>query len=68
MKLYDLDYSELNLPDRWECTCKIYRKKGINPANLAACCKRMNIYLNHHDAVSDAIACAMLYLKKDEQK
>ena len=63
MKLYDLDYAELNLPDRWECTCKIYRKKGFNPANLAACCKRMNIYLNHHDAVSDAIACAMLYMK-----
>jgi DNA polymerase-3 subunit epsilon len=37
MQDYGLDYSELNISDRWECTVKIYRAKGYRPANLAAC-------------------------------
>ncbi len=64
MEYYGLDYSELNLADRWECTVKIYRKKGYKPANLKACCDRNNIELNHHEALSDAIACAKLFLMK----
>ena len=56
------DYSELNIADRWDCTMKIYRSKGYKPANLAACCKINNIQLNHHEALSDARACAELYL------
>ena len=39
------------------CTYKIYR------TNLADLCKKHNIQLNHHDALSDARACAELYLK-----
>ena len=39
------------------CTYKIYR------TNLADLCKKHNISLNHHDALSDARACAELYLK-----
>ena len=39
------------------CTYKIYR------TNLADLCKKHNIPLNHHDALSDAKACAELYLK-----
>ena len=64
MKHYGLDYSELNLSPRWECTCKIYRRKGYNPARLDCCCQRMGIELQHHQALSDARACALLYLKR----
>ena len=60
---YGIDYSDLDIADKWECTCRIYRKKGFKPANLAACCQIMDVHLNHHDALSDARACAILYLK-----
>jgi len=63
MEYYNLDYSELGIPNQWECTLKIYRKKGYNPASLDVCCKRQGIKLNHHEALSDARGCAMLYLK-----
>ena len=62
MKYYGLYYDELEIADRWECTCKIYRAKGYKPANLKYCSERNNIQLNHHDALSDARACAKLYL------
>lgn len=62
MRTYGLDYNELQLKLYWECTVKIFRKKGYKPANLAACCQKHNIPLNHHDALSDALACAKLYL------
>ncbi|QBN20539.1 3'-5' exonuclease [Flavobacterium nackdongense] len=39
------------------CTYKIYRY------NLADLCQEHHIPLNHHDALSDARACAELYLK-----
>lgn len=57
-----IDYSDLQIDNRWECTVKIYRKKGLPSANLAACCKAMNVELNHHEALSDARACAKLYM------
>lgn len=44
------------------CTYKLYKK------NLAALCKENDISLKHHDASSDAIACAELfnlYLKRN---
>jgi DNA polymerase-3 subunit epsilon len=59
-----IPYSDLDIAERWEDTVKIYRAKGFKPANLAACCQRMNIELNHHEALSDARACAKLYLAK----
>jgi DNA polymerase-3 subunit epsilon len=62
MKHYGLYYDELEIADRWECTCKIYRAKGYKPANLKYCSERNNIELNHHEALSDARACAQLYL------
>lgn len=74
MEYYRLDYSELNLPEKWECTCKIYRDKGFSPASLDACCRRMKVELKHHEALSDARGCAKLYLlhhggsKKTENK
>jgi DNA polymerase-3 subunit epsilon len=62
MRTYQLDYDELQLPVRWECTCKIYRNMGYKPATLSACCEKNGIELNHHEALSDARGCAMLYL------
>lgn len=62
MKAYGLYYDELEIADMWECTCKIYRKKGYKPANLKHCSDLNNIQLVHHEALSDARACAKLYL------
>lgn len=62
MKYYGLYYDELELADMWECTCKIYRKKGYKPANLKHCAAVNDIELVHHEALSDARACAKLYL------
>ena len=39
-----------------DCTYKIFKD------NLASLCTKHNISLNHHDALSDAKACAELYL------
>jgi len=65
MQYYHLPYAELGLPNMWECTCKIYKGKGFKPAKLNHCCEIMGIELNHHEALSDARACALLYLNKD---
>lgn len=62
MERFGLDYSELRVAKKWECTMKIYRAKGYKPAKLDYCSARHNIQLNHHDALSDARACAKLYL------
>ncbi len=37
------------------CTYKIYKE------SLSTLCKTYNITLNHHDALSDALACAKLF-------
>ncbi|HZH86231.1 MAG TPA: 3'-5' exonuclease [Brumimicrobium sp.] len=62
MRDYNIDYSDLNISEVWECTLKIYRAKGYKPANLNACCEKHGIELQHHQALSDARACAELYL------
>lgn len=62
MKYYGLYYDELEIPAIWECTCQIYRTKGYKPANLKYCCDVNNIEIVHHEALSDARACAKLYL------
>jgi DNA polymerase-3 subunit epsilon len=62
MEYYSLDYSDLQLAERWECTMRIYKKKGFAPCRLNACCERLGIELNHHEALSDALACAKLFL------
>lgn len=66
---YDLSPGALKLNKKWECTVKIYRKLGFRPAGLSACCERLDIPLQHHNALSDAEACATLYsmyLKKNQ--
>ncbi|NDI98377.1 3'-5' exonuclease [Flavobacterium sp. LaA7.5] len=67
MRWYGLYYDELEIADRWECTCRIYRAKGYKPANLKACSDRHGIALNHHEALSDARACAKLYMLHNNQ-
>ncbi|HAE66804.1 MULTISPECIES: 3'-5' exonuclease [Sphingobacterium] len=59
---YSLPYESLGLSNQWECTFKIYQSKGFKPARLNACCEVMGIDLNHHEALSDARACAELFL------
>ncbi|HTB06397.1 MAG TPA: 3'-5' exonuclease [Bacteroidia bacterium] len=52
-----LAYYSLEIPEfKKHCTYKLYRK------GLSALCKIHSIELNHHDALSDANACAQLYL------
>jgi DNA polymerase-3 subunit epsilon len=53
-----------NIAPKWECTVKIYKSKGLKPTKLSDCCREMKIQLNHHEALSDARACAKLYLLK----
>ena len=62
MQSCGLKYSELNLVKNWDCTVSIYRKKGLPKVNLAACSSFYGIELKHHNALSDAIACAKLYM------
>ena len=40
-----------------QCTYKLYKKK------LNVLCDECGIELNHHNALSDALACAELYLR-----
>ncbi|MDI9312753.1 MAG: exonuclease domain-containing protein [Limnohabitans sp.] len=51
-----LDFYGIQTPDYSKhCTYKIYK------GNLAFLCREHNIPLNHHDALSDARACAELF-------
>jgi len=53
-----LAFYGLNEPDYDKhCTYKLYRD------NLASLCSKHEIPLNHHDALSDARACAELFLR-----
>jgi len=52
-----LDFYEISTPEfTGHCTYKIYGD------NLASLCRQYKIHLNHHDALSDAKACAELFL------
>lgn len=63
MRMYQFDYDELMIAEKWECTLRIYRSLGYKPANLNSCCMAQGISLNHHEALSDARGCALLYLR-----
>ncbi|NQX82750.1 MAG: 3'-5' exonuclease [Flavobacteriaceae bacterium] len=61
----NLDYSELNIQEKWECTMKMCRANDRYPSGkLNECCAVDNIELQHHDALSDARACAQLYMNR----
>jgi len=62
MRDYNIEYTDLNISEKWVCTMKIYKAKGYKPANLNACCQKNNIQLEHHQALSDARACGKLFL------
>ncbi len=62
MNDYNINYSDLRLANRWECTLRIYRSLGYKPARLNVCCGKNDIELKHHDALSDARACAQLFI------
>ncbi|SFS97175.1 3'-5' exonuclease [Sphingobacterium wenxiniae] len=66
MNFYGLDYRKLQLPKMWDCTSKIYRAKGFQKTKLSICCSIMGIDLQHHDPLSDARACAQLYMMSDK--
>ena len=52
-----LEYYGLQIPEYEKlCTYRIFRD------NLASLCKSYDIALNHHEALSDARACAKLFL------
>ena len=53
-----LEYYGMTAPQyNKHCTYRLYND------NLASLCKKYNIPLNHHDALSDARACAELFLR-----
>ena len=62
MENHSMTYADLGCAAKWECTMKLYKAKDFNPAKLNVLCDHFNIELQHHDALSDALACAKLYL------
>ena len=48
----------------FQCTMKLSRKVfGLYPTNLPAVCRNFNIELQHHDALSDTLACAKIMIE-----
>jgi DNA polymerase-3 subunit epsilon len=48
----------------FECTMRLARRAwGIRPTRLPDVCGRLGIELRHHDALSDAEACARILLR-----
>jgi DNA polymerase-3 subunit epsilon len=53
----------------FRCSVQLSRNVlGIKPANLANVCKVLGIELNHHEALSDARACALITLKAEAHR
>ena len=51
-------------PLSWQCTVKLARSVwGLYPTNLPAVCQHLGIDLVHHDATSDATACARIVVE-----
>ncbi len=59
----------VDVPDlAFLCTVKLSRRVwNIRPTKLSDVCRHFNIPLNHHDAASDALACAKIVLKASEK-
>ena len=54
---------DLVLSEKWYCTCRLYKYQLKEPtAKLNELCKKYKIELQHHDALSDTIACAKLFI------
>lgn len=54
-------------PQPFVCTVKLSKKElGINPAKLSHVCHHLSIPLNHHNALSDAEACAKIMITVEQ--
>ena len=54
-----LEYYGMETPEyKKYCTCNIYNRQALNTL-----CEEYDIPLHHHEALSDARACAELYLR-----
>ncbi len=62
--------SGITPPDiKYLCTIKLSRSLwGLYPTKLSDVCRYFDIPLNHHDAESDALACAKIVLKAVEKE
>jgi len=48
----------------FRCTMKLSRQVfNLYPTNLPTVCKKFNITLQHHDALSDTLACAKIMME-----
>jgi DNA polymerase-3 subunit epsilon len=64
-KIYNLKNPDVS----FKCTVQIAKKLwGINPAKLPDVCDYFGIKLNHHEALSDAEACAKIMIKTIKDK
>jgi DNA polymerase III subunit epsilon len=55
-------------PHRFQCTVKLARRAwGLNPAKLPDVCRHLKIELQHHQAESDAAACAQIVIASRRQ-
>jgi len=53
----------------YRCTVKLARKTwGLFPTKLSDVCRHLDIELNHHEALSDALACARIVLAASESR
>jgi len=51
-------------PQKFICTVNVSRKCwNLNPAKFNNVCDHLGIELNHHEGLSDALACAQIILK-----
>ncbi len=58
------EFYGIELPEKsWKCTVRISKTQlGFSPANLKAVSGQLGIPLNHHEAMSDALASAHIYI------
>ena len=66
MESVGLDYDSLGVT--WECTLEKEKREGHSKVKLNECCERHGIQLDHHEALSDARACAKVYLVESSQQ
>ncbi len=53
----------------FQCTVQIARRVwNIRPTRLSNVCERLGIALNHHEALSDAMACAQIFIAAEKQQ
>lgn len=63
MQYYEMEKEISNMNWDWKCTLKLFRSLNFHEKNgLRPLSEHYKIELNHHDAVSDARACAKLFM------